>query len=341
MLYSFQANEIQLRGPVPDQLYHRYVEFKPFIKGMFTRAGIRGRIFNHALHHQHARVYNYDRSTKYGVFDEPCLEMTQQFLHMVHYDLGFRTFTYVLTLDGLLRFTETGKEFGIDMLSKHSMHSDISIYVAFSGEFFVRRPRRSHHAKSPSYEKSSFDSADHEIVHDNEDEQPPRDPAAYELIIDNDSGTYRPNGQLLGLLHDFLSSNLPGLKIRTMACDDEHLVKMKKEQREQKKSSGNMRTYVQYSGSETSSISSSDQESLDERVRRADRDDVRQPSGPIETGMRIMSDPREFVREWVARDKEKGAGVAAPDAADGPPAATSSSAAVDGTSRATEKSPAR
>ena len=34
---SFQANQVRLHGPVPDQLYHRYVEFKPFIKGMFTR----------------------------------------------------------------------------------------------------------------------------------------------------------------------------------------------------------------------------------------------------------------------------------------------------------------
>ncbi len=127
---------------MPDELYHRYVEFKPFIKGTFTRAGLRGRILNHALHHQHARVYNYDRSTVYGVFAAPCAAMTRHLLDMVHWDQGWRTFTYVLTLDGLFRFTETGKEFGIDLLSKHSMHSDVSIYIAYSGEFFVRRRRR-------------------------------------------------------------------------------------------------------------------------------------------------------------------------------------------------------
>lgn len=38
-----------------------------------------------------------------------------------------------------MRFTETGKEFGIDLLSKHTMHSDLNVYVAFSGEFFIRR----------------------------------------------------------------------------------------------------------------------------------------------------------------------------------------------------------
>jgi len=45
------------------------------------------------------------------------------------YDQGGRIFTYVLTLDTKWRFTETGMEFGIDMLSKHTMHSDVSQYI--------------------------------------------------------------------------------------------------------------------------------------------------------------------------------------------------------------------
>lgn len=53
--------------------------------------------------------------------------MTLQFLDMVHYDTGGRLFTYVITLDGMFRFTETGKEFGIDLLSKHTMHSDVQV----------------------------------------------------------------------------------------------------------------------------------------------------------------------------------------------------------------------
>lgn len=32
--YNFQAIQMQLLGPVPADLYHRYVEFKPFIAGM-------------------------------------------------------------------------------------------------------------------------------------------------------------------------------------------------------------------------------------------------------------------------------------------------------------------
>ena len=321
---SFQANEVRLHGPVPDQLYHRYVEFKPFVKGMFTRAGLRGRIFNHALHHQHSRVYNYDRSTDYSTFEGPCIEMTKHFLHMVHYDQGSRMFTYVLTLDGLFRFTETGKEFGIDMLSKHSMHSDVSVYVAYSGEFHVRRMRRRqrHPPRSHSYNRSNTDLAEKdddvlspttEEPYDHDEEDPPRDPACYELIIDNDSGTYRPTPQHLPLLQEFLASNFPGLKVRTMACNDENLIRMKKDQRERKKTTGDVYAYLQYSGSESSSISSSDVESLDERVRRAEEGDYADPdhlrrypsSGPIETGMRIVSDPKEFVKDWVARERKE------------------------------------
>lgn len=44
--YDFQANEIQLQGPVPPKLYHRYVEFRPMIGMMFSRSGLRGRILH-------------------------------------------------------------------------------------------------------------------------------------------------------------------------------------------------------------------------------------------------------------------------------------------------------
>jgi C2 domain len=123
--FNFPAHQMQFRGPVPWELYHRYVEFKPFVKGMFSKKGLRGRILNRALRHQHARIYNYDKSTKYGSFPEPCVEMAQLFLEFVHWDVGARMHTYVITLDGHFRFTETGKEFGIDLLSKHTMHSDV------------------------------------------------------------------------------------------------------------------------------------------------------------------------------------------------------------------------
>lgn len=124
---SFQANEMQLTGPVPNELYHRYVEFKTFIGGMFEGSGFRGRVLNKALHHQHENIYVFNARTKHGVIEGPSKDMTLQFLRMAHFDQGGRMFTYVLSLNGLLRFTETGEEFGIDLLSKHSMHSDVNV----------------------------------------------------------------------------------------------------------------------------------------------------------------------------------------------------------------------
>ncbi|EDN07535.1 conserved hypothetical protein [Histoplasma mississippiense (nom. inval.)] len=268
--YNFQAIQMQLKGPVPASLYHRYIEFRPFVKGMFTAQSLRGRILNHALHQQHVRIYNFDRSTVYGVFPAPSLQFTQQFLEFVHYDIGGRVFTYVITLDGQWRFTETGREFGINMLSKHTMHSDVSIYIAYSGEFFVRR--RPHHSRkrrsiSPRPESQDGDCMHSEISqgHNHGPLHTSTDPAAYELVIDNESGTYRPNPKLLPELREFLSMNLPGLQVTTYDCqgDSKVLEKLKEEQRERKSKSGRQMTYLQRSSS-FSSISSSDEEDLDE-----------------------------------------------------------------------------
>lgn len=283
--YDFQANQLQLKGPVPAELYHRYVEFKPWAKRMFTNSGLQGFVLSKALHHQHARVYNFDKSTVYGQFDEKNhgTDVTKHFLEMVHYDQGARIFTYVLTLDALFRFTETGKEFGIDMLSKHTMHSDVSMYIAFSGEFFIRRLK--HPRKPPPPEPTESSTQSHPPPHgDNpthpaEDiaggppkEDPPKDPSHYELVIDNDSGTYRPNAELLPILKSYMAANLPGLHILTLDCngDSEKMNRMKGEQRERKKKEGDHIIYRQ--GSRSSSISSSDESELDE-VEAAFQDD--------------------------------------------------------------------
>ena len=266
---------MQLEGPVPAPLYHRYVEFKPFVAGMFTNHSLRGRVLNRGLHHQHARIYNYDKSTLYGQFPQPNKELTKQFLDFVHYDQGGRIFTYVLSLDAQLRFTETGKEFGIDLLSKHTMHSDVSIYIACSGEFFIRRLKHARHQthqppdpgpeiQPPAPEPDSSD-VNHAHHPQFDSSSPGRDPSQYELIIDNDSGTYRPRAEYLPLLKDFLSHNLPGLKVVTLDCqgDKEKMDKLKDEQRERKKQSGKQITYQQ--NASDSSLSSSDVEEMDRR----------------------------------------------------------------------------
>lgn len=277
--YNFQANQMQLSGPVPDELYHRYVEFRPFVKGMFTGKGIGGYLLSKALHHQHARVYNFDKTTEWGHFPQgPCDEMTRAFLDLVHYDEGGRIFTYVLTLDSLFRFTETGKEFGVDMLSKHTMHSNVSIYIAFSGEFFIRRLKHADRPPPPDpvesdehFQSSSQKNETHppsNIEGGPPDSDPPKDPQHYELVIDNDSGTYRPNAKMLPVLKKFLSKSFPGLHIKTLDCqaDADEMAKMKQEQRDRKDKEGDHVVLAQ--GSRSSSISSSDEEGLDAVERR-------------------------------------------------------------------------
>ena len=281
---------------MPQQLYHRYVEFKPFVAGMFTSQSVRGWVLNRALHHQHARIYNFDRTTLHGEFSAPCVELTQKFLEFVHYGQGGRIFTYVLTLDGQLRFTETGKEFGIDMLSKHTMHSNVSMYIAYSGEFFVRprKHRRRHH--SPDGQPS-------------ESQSPPSpemstgfstDPADYELFIDNDSGTYRPNAQYLHLLKGFISANFPALHVTTLDCqeDAERMRSLKDEQREFKKKEGQQMTFLQQRSSSSLSLSSSDEEELAERSGLTPKE-----RGELSRKTHEMHDVKGQVMRWVQADE--------------------------------------
>ncbi|RKF64373.1 putative c2 domain containing protein [Erysiphe neolycopersici] len=269
--YDFQANQFQLEGPVPAELYHRFVEFKPFVKGLFDKTGIRGRVLNTVLHHQHRRIYNYSSSTEYGVVSPCSEEASMQFLKMAHFDDGWRTFTYVLTLDGLLRFTETGKEFGIDLLSKHTMHSDVSVYIACSGEFLIRRR---HHQEDRGIDPH-LSHIDRDIKH-------------YTLIIDNDSGTYRPNGDLLPLLKKLLNKNFPGLDIQIKECTNEAHIKMKQEQRDRKKLEGYHVQMVQDSDGE---IDSSDEENLAKRYCGR--------KGKKERIYAAMEDPKKAIKELI------------------------------------------
>ncbi|KAJ6445043.1 C2 domain-containing protein [Purpureocillium lavendulum] len=254
--YDFQANEMQLQGPVPPALYHRYVQFRPVIGAMFASTGLRGKILNTALHKQHNRVYNFDRSTEYGTF-HPCTEEASlQFLRMAHFDEGGRIFTYVLTLDGLLRFTETGKEFGIDMLSKHTMHSNVETYIACSGEFFIRRLQHAHTTDNPEPKEKTH--PDQEISGGPPKHDPPPNPSYYQLVIDNDSGTYRPDKSILPELKAFLHRNFPGLGVVAMHWEEEKLQKLKEAQRSVKKKEGRMINVVM--NRSMSSISSAESE---------------------------------------------------------------------------------
>lgn len=255
---------------------------------MFTSRSVKGWLLNRALHHQHDRIYNFDRSTLHGVLPSPCTELTQKFLEFVNHGQAGRIFTYVLTLDGQFRFTETGKEFGIDMLSKHTMHSDVSIYIAYSGEFFVRRRkhRHRHRASQPSESQPPP-----EIT-----TEPSTSPADYELYIDNDSGTYRPNPRYLHLLKGFISANFPGLHVTTLDCqaDGKRMQEMKQEQRDLKDKERPQLTLLQQSSSSSLSISSSDEEELDERSGLS-----RKKRGELSRRVHEMQDVKGQVMKWA------------------------------------------
>lgn len=185
---------------------------------------------------------------------------------MAHWSEGHRTFTYVITLDAEWRFTETGSEFAVDLLSKHSLHSDVSRVIAYSGEFFVRRR---HHAASSasSVDASALDTLEGEITRESSPKRghaPDHNPAHYELVIDNDSGTYRPDKKLLPELKMFLEKNLQGIgEVVTYDCFDKTLEKLKNDRKEAKQRGG-FRMFRQRSiSSSGSSISSSDEEELE------------------------------------------------------------------------------
>ncbi len=275
---------------MPEQLYHRYVEFRPIIGRMFSSHGLTGRILNKALHKQHNRVYNFSRTTEYGSFP-PCSEQASlQFLKLVHFDEGGRVFTYMISLDGVFRFTETGKEFGIDLLSKHTMHSDVATYIAFSGEFFIRR------LSKPT---GSSDLHPDEATHPNEplpggppNEAPPHQPGYYQLIIDNDSGTYRPNKTLLPLLKAFLEKNLPGIGIVAMHWEDETLQELKATQHKIKHREGPRVHMVLNRSPSNSSFSSSDESRLSDVGRYQSESD--EEGGPKHTRSRHKKSKKEM-----------------------------------------------
>ena len=232
---SFIANRLQLTGPVPTALSHHYVGYRPFIEWMFTKRGIKGRLLHRALHKQYATIYGYGKSTEWGTI-EPAdgqrnvgYALAEKFLRMTSFGAQGRVFTYVITLDGEMRFTETGEEFVIELLSKHSMHADGAKDIAFSGEFFVRHMEEG--------EGQSRDGERDNLAGEPGDENPEH----YELVIDNDSGTYRPRKELLPILEEFLASddNFGGLG-RVLAMDgfDETLKKWKEERKETKKKAG-------------------------------------------------------------------------------------------------------
>lgn len=211
--------------------------------------------------------------------------LAAQFLHMVQHGAGHRLYTYVITLDAQWRFTETGDEFAIEMLSKHSMHADAAPCIAYSGEMFVRR------IGTQGWEQDEQEEPDAQADPDQDERHAPgakkHPPSAYELVIDNDSGTYRPHKQLLPVLEKFLGSeaNLGGPgglgKITAVDGFDRGLKDTKKQRAEAKKRQGQQTRQAQIRRSSSGSVSSVGSLSSDQ-VERVIRDGLH----PEETDQR-------------------------------------------------------
>lgn len=147
------------------------------------------------------------------------------------------------------------------------MHSDVCIEIAYSGEFFVRPLRHKHQAPRSSAGRQAAESDQDEPDEANDathgdvgfdEDNPPDDPALYELVIDNDSGTYRPRADLLPTLHSYLASprNLGALgKVTCIQAFDDHLKEWKEKRKAAKTKEG--KKAAQPSGSLSSSASSS------------------------------------------------------------------------------------
>lgn len=97
---------------------------------------------------------------------------------------------------------------------------------------------------------------------------PSKNIANYELVVDNDSGTYRPHPGHLGDLQRFLDNALPGLRVRAADAFDEDHIAMKKAHTEEKERRSRTTRFKQPSsppssdGEGDAELSSSDEKEL-------------------------------------------------------------------------------
>lgn len=111
-------------------------------------------------------------------------------------------YTYVIAVqDNSLRFSETGAAFLVDFASKHALHANCAEAVRYSGEFHPR-PVGGWQAFSDDI---------------------PDDLIQWELVVDNNSGTYSPNKDDLVRVQMVFEYNLPGITVRALDREDPDL----------------------------------------------------------------------------------------------------------------------
>ncbi|KAJ3760629.1 hypothetical protein EV360DRAFT_39334 [Lentinula raphanica] len=119
-------------------------------------------------------------------------------------------YTYIISAqDDSLRFSETGAAFFVDFASKHALHADCAEQVRYSGEFHLR-PR----AKDGSW-----------CGWQDFSDSMPDTSVDWEVLIDNNSGTYSPDKAMLPTLKGLIDCNFPGLDVLALDREDEELKK--------------------------------------------------------------------------------------------------------------------
>ncbi|KAH9173100.1 hypothetical protein EDB89DRAFT_2242494 [Lactarius sanguifluus] len=96
--------------------------------------------------------------------------------------------------DETLRFSETGATFFVDFASKHALHANCAKRVRYSGGW-------------AGYGDGNSDADADERTH-------------WELVIDNNSGTYAPSRDLLPAVRALLEYNFPGFAICALDRED-------------------------------------------------------------------------------------------------------------------------
>ncbi|KAJ7237748.1 hypothetical protein B0H12DRAFT_1026146 [Mycena haematopus] len=111
-------------------------------------------------------------------------------------------YTYIISSeDDSLRFSETGATFFVDFASKHALHANCHPSVRYSGEFHPR----------PKGGWAAFS-----------DETPDED-VKWEIVVDNNSGTYSPDKALLPQLKALLEYNFSGVTVYALDREDPEL----------------------------------------------------------------------------------------------------------------------
>ncbi|PPQ91931.1 hypothetical protein CVT25_000974 [Psilocybe cyanescens] len=113
-------------------------------------------------------------------------------------------YTYIISSeDDSFRFSETGAAFFVDFASKHALHSNCAETVRYSGEFHPR--------PEGGWDRFSDDVQDDQVH--------------WELVIDNNSGTYAPDKGMLPAVQHLLEYNFPSFRIFALDHGDEELKK--------------------------------------------------------------------------------------------------------------------